>query len=139
MTVPGSSARMPASTLAAPSRMAVWPSWPQACITPTFSPRYSAVAVDLNGRSTCSVTGNASMSARSATVGPGLPPLQDADHAGVRDARANLEAQLAQLFGHDLRRAELAVAEFGVLVEVAAPRDHLRHRGVGGGSEALRR
>ena len=74
MTVPGNSLRLPASTCAAPSSTAVWPSWPQACITPTFSPRYSAVAVDWNGRSACSVTGSASMSARSATVGPGLPP-----------------------------------------------------------------
>ena len=51
-------------------------SWPQACITPVSWPLYTVRTVDLNGTSTSSVTGSASMSARSATVGPGLPPLR---------------------------------------------------------------
>ena len=33
------------------------------------------MAWEANGTSTCSLTGSASMSARSATTGPGLPPL----------------------------------------------------------------
>ena len=52
----------------------MWLSWPHACITPTSWPFHFAFAVDLNGRSPCSVTGSASMSERSATTGPGLPP-----------------------------------------------------------------
>ncbi len=74
-TVPGNSLRIDTSACAAPIRIAVCASWPHACITPTFSPRYSVVATDLNGTSTCSATGNASMSARSAITGPGLPPF----------------------------------------------------------------
>jgi hypothetical protein len=73
-TVPGSWAFMPASTSATPIRMATWLSWPQACITPTEAPCHCAVARLLNGRSTCSVTGRPSMSARRATTGPGRPP-----------------------------------------------------------------
>ncbi|MNU08131.1 hypothetical protein D3C72_2540390 [compost metagenome] len=38
-TVPGSWAFMPASTSAAPISMAVWASWPQACITGTSLPK----------------------------------------------------------------------------------------------------
>ncbi len=74
-TVPGNSLRIEASAWAVPIRIAVCASWPHACITPTFSPRYSAVTADLNGTSTCSFTGSASMSARSAITGPGLPPF----------------------------------------------------------------
>jgi hypothetical protein len=55
------------------------------------------------------------------------------DHAGVRDLLANLvEAERAQVVGHDLRGAHLAVAELGVLVEVAAPGDDAGFDGVSG-------
>ena len=74
-TLPASWSFMPASTSAAPMRIATWLSWPQACITPTSCPLYCARTRLLNGRSTCSVTGSPSMSARSATTGPGRPPL----------------------------------------------------------------
>ncbi len=37
---------MPASTSAAPMRIATWVSWPQACITPTSSPLYVVVTVE---------------------------------------------------------------------------------------------
>jgi hypothetical protein len=77
-TVPGRSFFMPTSISATPIRLATCASCPQACMTPTFLPRYSAVTVDLNGTSTCSVTGNASMSARKAMTGPGLSPLSTA-------------------------------------------------------------
>ena len=73
-TCPASCSRMPASASATPSRIATWPSWPHACITPTVSPRNCAVALDLNATSVCSVTGSASMSARSPTVRPGFAP-----------------------------------------------------------------
>ena len=50
-------------------------SWPQACMTPTSSPFQVVRTFEANGRSTSSVTGRASMSARSATTGPGSAPL----------------------------------------------------------------
>ena len=43
-------------------------------MTPTFSPRNSAWALDAKGRSTSSVTGRASMSARMAISGRSLAP-----------------------------------------------------------------
>ena len=124
--MPGISSRMPASTSATPRRMATCASCPQACMTPTSCPLNVVRTVDLNGTSTCSVTGSASMSARSATTRPGLPPLQDADDAGVRDRRLHLDAELAQAVGDELRRARLAVAELGMLVNVAAAGDDFR-------------
>ena len=66
------------------------------------------------------------MSARSATTLPGLAAAQHADHAGVRDVLLHLDAERAQVVGDELRRAHLAVAELGVLVDVAAPGDHAR-------------
>ena len=42
---------------------------------------------------------------------------------------------LRNCFGDDLRRADFAVAEFRVLVEIPAPGDHLRHHRGGGGVE----
>ncbi len=46
--------------------MAVWPSWPQACITPGVP--------EAKGASRTSVSGSASVSARQATVLPGRSP-----------------------------------------------------------------
>ena len=66
------------------------------------------------------------MSARSATTGPGLPPLQHGDDAGVSHARFHVVAQAAQLVGDDLRGARLAVAELRMLMEIAPPGDDLR-------------
>jgi hypothetical protein len=43
-----------------------------------------------------------------------------------------VEAQLAQVVGDDLRGADLAIAELGVLVEVAPPGDDLGLEAVGG-------
>src|SRR4051795_5083180 len=62
---PGSASGSSLSTRAAPSSIAVWPSWPQACMTPGFS--------EANSTPLCSSIGSASMSARSATTGPGRP------------------------------------------------------------------
>ncbi len=56
--------------MATPSIIAVWPSWPQACITPGF--------FDAKGSPVSSVIGSASWSLRSATVGPGRPPRRSA-------------------------------------------------------------
>src|SRR6202451_109991 len=55
--------RVSARYLAAPKSIAVWPSWPQACILPG--------TVDWYGRPVSSSSGSASMSARSPTT---LPP-----------------------------------------------------------------
>src|SRR3546814_932739 len=75
ITSPGSSPCIATSASATPSRIAVCASWPQACITPVCWPLKVVVTFDANGRSLRSVTGSASMSARSAIFGPGLPPL----------------------------------------------------------------
>ena len=64
--VPGSSARRAARISARVIAMAVWPSCPQACITPAVP--------EVNGASRSSVTGSASISARQAIVRPGLSP-----------------------------------------------------------------
>ena len=53
-------------------------SCPQACMTPTSCPSYLDDALLAKGTSTSSRTGKPSMSARSATTGPGLPPLRTA-------------------------------------------------------------
>ena len=54
---------------------------------------------------------------------------QHRHHARVRDAGAHAQAELAQLLGDDPGGALLAVAELGMLVQIAAPLDHARHRG----------
>ena len=83
------------------------------------------MALEANGSPAGSFTGSASMSARSATTGPGLPPLQHGDDAGLGDAGLHLEAKLRQVLGNERRRPRLLFAEFGMLVNVAAPGDQL--------------
>ena len=63
---------------ATPIRMATCVSWPHACMTPDSLPAQVVFTFDVKGRSTSSVTGSASMSARKATTGPGLPPFSSA-------------------------------------------------------------
>ena len=65
------------------------------------------------------------MSERSATTGPGSPPLSTPTTRGG-DARSHGEAQLSQFIGDNLGGPRFAVAELGMLVKVASPRDHLR-------------
>ena len=67
------------------------------------------------------------MSARTAIVRPGLPPLQDADHAGVRDAGLHLDAEAPS--GASATSAPVRVSRFessGLLVHVLALRDRAR-------------
>jgi hypothetical protein len=52
--------------------------------------------------------------------------LQHANHAGGRDVGRDLETKLAQLVRNDPGGPRFAVAELGVLVEVAAPGNDLR-------------
>ena len=69
-TRPASSPARSASSRAAPTSIAVWVSWPQACILSS--------CVDENSSPVSSVSGRASMSPRNSTVGPGLPPVSRA-------------------------------------------------------------
>ena len=66
------------------------------------------------------------MSARSATTGPGLPPLQDADDSGAGDAGLHLDAQGAEVVRDQLGGADFLQPQLGMLVDVAAPGDDLR-------------
>ena len=69
-TLPGSSAWRADSSRAAPTSIAVCRSWPHACMTPSTCEVY--------GTPVSSVTGSASMSPRSSTVGPARPPRRTA-------------------------------------------------------------
>ena len=62
ITVPASRSRSAQSACAAPTSMATWVSWPQACIAPSMRERKS--------RPVSSFSGRASMSPRSSTVRP---------------------------------------------------------------------
>ena len=68
---------------------------------------------------------------------PGLAAFEDADDAGLGDAGLYLHAELLQMVGDDLGASHLGIAELGMLVEVAAPGQHLGFDGlrgaVGGG------
>src|SRR5437879_8471625 len=75
-TLPASDSRRAASSRAAPTNIAVWASWPHACIAPATS--------DANGRPVSSAIGSASMSARSRMVGPGRAPASRATTDVVR-------------------------------------------------------
>jgi len=74
LTVPCTLSFMPESTSATASPIAVWPSWPQECITP------GRVETKPSRAGRCawvsfSRIGSASMSTRSAMVGPGAFPF----------------------------------------------------------------
>src|SRR2546428_4040710 len=68
--MPGSRSRLTLRLSASTSAMAMWTSWPQACITPFRCER--------NGRSEASVSGSPSMSALTSTDRPGSLPLTSA-------------------------------------------------------------
>ena len=94
-------------------------------MTPTFLPRNSVVTVDLNGTSTCSATGSASISARNAIVGPGLPPFSTAVTPVMRDAGLHIETQLAKVIRDEPGGPYLAIAQLGMLMNVPPPGDHI--------------
>jgi hypothetical protein len=56
-------------------------------------------------------------------------------HAGVRDPGADIEAERPQLPGDNLRRLELAVCEFRMLMNLAPQPDHLRSLPANGRSD----
>src|SRR3954466_2677191 len=105
--------------------MATCPSCPQACMTSTSRPRYVLLAVEAKESPSGSLTGKASMSARSATTGPGRLPRRMPHHPGSSHAGPDLQAQVAQVVGHESGRALFLVAEFGVGMDVPPPGDHL--------------
>ena len=123
ITVPGRSSFNPASTSAVAISMAVSASCPQACMTETVLPKYSAVSWDAKGSPSGSLTGRASMSARRATVRPTFPPFQDADDACTHHIRADVQPQAAQVSRDKGRSPHLLVAELWVLVDVLPPCD----------------
>lgn len=95
-------------------------------MTPVSLPAQVVFTFDAKGRSTSSVTGSASMSARRATTRPGLPPLQQRNDAGVRHPGMDLEPERPEMFGHNARGAEFAVAEFGIPMDAMLSFDHFR-------------
>ena len=106
-------------------------------MTGTVWPSHVALAFDLNGTSTRSSTGSASMSARKRDHAAGLAALQDADHAGDADAGLHLDAELLEMLGGERRGARLLVGELGMLVDVAPPGDDLVLDLQGGVGDAL--
>ena len=58
--------------------------------------------------------------------GPGMATFEHADDAGVRHAGFHfIEPQALEVLGNELARAKFPVREFGMLMDVAPPRDHL--------------
>ena len=51
---------------------------------------------------------------------------QNADHTRVRDGSLHFDSQLTQPVGNDLRRPGLAIAELGMLMDVATAGDDFR-------------
>ena len=110
-----------ARCLAAASSIAVWPSWPQACILPAC---WLACAKRL-----CSVIGSASMSARRPTARLRAAVLHDADDAGLAHAAVDRDAPVGERLGDQVGGALLFEAELGVGMDVAAhARRCWRHR-----------
>ena len=105
-------------TAAAPSRVAVWMSCPQACILPG--------TVEAKGRPVSSPIGSASMSARMASVGPGRPPsMVPTIPVRPRPVRCGMPRR-AQLGRDDPRGARFLEAELRVRVHVATQRNQSR-------------
>ena len=119
--MPGNSSRTCESTWATAIRTAVCTSCPQACITPTSRPLYSALTLEAKGRSNASVTGRASISARSAITGPGLPPRRTPTTPVWATCVRTSRPSRAQVVRHDARRANFAIRQLRMLVNIAPP------------------
>ena len=113
---PTGSSGTDASASAAPSRIAVCASWPQACATLGI--------VDVYGAPVRSAIGSASMSARSAIRRPVLG-AEVADQPGAAGQHLRVEPGVGQPLGDELRGGELLAAQLGVAVDVAAPVDQI--------------
>ena len=55
-----------------------------------------------------------------------IAAAKNSDDTGVRDRSAHLDAELFELVGNEFRCAELAIAEFRMLMDVAPALDHRR-------------
>jgi hypothetical protein len=97
---------------AAPSSMAVWPSWPQACIRPGWREWWL--------KSFFSWMGSASMSARRPMLRPLLPALSTPDNAGLAHAGVGFDTQGTQALGHEGGGAVLLKGQFRMGVDVPA-------------------
>ena len=75
-----------------------------------------------------SVTGSASMSARTATTGPGPPALEQRNDPVLRHAGLDLQAQLAEVVGDERSRLLLTVRQLGVLMNPMPDVHHCRGR-----------
>ena len=60
---------------------------------------------------------------------PRLATTQNADHAGLAHVGLHLEAKRTQMFFHQRGGARFLIRQFGVLMNVATPRDHFGHHG----------
>ena len=98
-------------------------SWPQACITPSFC--------DFHSKSFRSVTGRASMSARSTAArrspSRGLAAF-DAGHDARRRDPAVFDAQFVELLFDKCRRVVFPEREFGMRMQAAAEFDRIHNR-----------
>ena len=123
-TVP-SKLRVSHRYLAAPSSMAVCPSWPHACILPGVFEAYGH-AGHLLDRQGVHVGAQ-----RHHPAGRRLAPVDDADDAGLADARNDVvAAEGFELLRHDTGGAVHVEPELRVRMQVAAPRgDLLVHGG----------
>jgi hypothetical protein len=65
------------------------------------------------------------MSARKATVGPGIPPFRMPDDPRTRDTSAYFYSEAAQVLRDQFRSPSLLVAELRVLMYVSPPCDQL--------------
>ena len=111
-TRPGISSRRAESSLAAAASIAVCVSCPQACM------RSSAVELKSSPVSSCS--GSASMSPRSSTVGPGLPPVSSAATPRRRLVQRDIEGQAVERLEHHVTGCREVVADLRVPVQTAA-------------------
>ena len=107
-----------ARSAVAPSSALVCASWPHACMRPGTSEPY--------GRPGASCSGNASMSARSSSVGPGRAPRRSAITPVPPTPRARLESERPQALRHELGRSVLGEGELGLAVQRPAGLDQLR-------------
>ena len=128
-TVPASSSRISFSTRATPSSMAVWASWPQACIRPSCSLLKSNVLASTDGE-------RVDVGAKGAD-GPGPGALDVSDDAGLRDARYCMQSQPLQRLGDERGRLVLLERELGAAVELAAEADDLGEHVVGELADAV--
>src|SRR6218665_44044 len=139
-TVP-SNGRCCAKCCAAASSMAVWPSWPQACILPWCRLAWAKLLNSCIGRGGggggvhLAVVGagrgeavellhgqgvDVGAQANGPTAGAAITPLDDADHAGLAQPPVDRNAPLGELLRHHIGGAPLFEAQLGVGVDVPA-------------------